>query len=107
MIAAMQLDRTTIKAVEILADSTARIVGTGSIVYLKLTRVVSVGSPQALVSARNEFDKLPSDRRSSIKTDAVDQAAKMNANKNTVSAIEAMFKPLTPIDGKVSRLVVR
>ena len=66
-----------------------------------------IGSPQPLDSARTEFDKLPSDRRTSIKSDAVDQAAKMNANKNTVSAIEAMFKPLTPIDGKVSRLVVR
>ena len=103
----MQLDKTTVKAVEILADSTARVVGTGSIVYLKLTRVVSVGSPQALDSARTEFDKLPGDRRQSIRVDAVTQAQKMNANKNTVAAIEAMFKPLTQMDGKVSRLVVR
>lgn len=103
----MQLDKTTVRAVEILADSTARIVGTGSIVYLKLTRVVSVGSPQALDSARTEFDKLPSDRRKSIRQDAVEQAEKLNAHKGTVAAIESMFKPLTPIDGKVPRLVVR
>src|SRR4051812_48459707 len=100
----MQLDKTTVRAVEILADSTARIVGTGSIVYLKLTRVVSVGSTQALDSARTEFDKLPNDRRNSIQTDAVTQAERLQANKNTVAAIESMFKPLAPIDGKVPRL---
>jgi hypothetical protein len=103
----MQLDKTTVRAVEILADSTARIVGTGSIVYLKLTRVVSVGSPQALDSARTEFDKLPTDRRSSIRTDAVTQAEKLKTTKSTVAAIESMFKPLTAVDGKVPRLVVR
>ena len=103
----MQLDKTTVRAVEILADSTARVVGTGSIVYLKLTRVVSVGSAQALDSARTEFDKLPSDRRGTIHTDAVEQAGKLKANKGTVAAIESMFKPLTPKDGKITRLVVR
>ena len=103
----MQLDKTTVRAVEILADSTARVVGTGSIVYLKLTRVVSVGSTQALDSARTEFDKLPSERRNSIRTDAITQAQKLKAAKSTVAAIESMFKPLTPADGKVPRLVVR
>jgi len=107
MMAGMQLDKTTVRAVEILADSTARVVGTGSIVYLKLTRAVSVRSPQALDSARTEFDKLPIDRRSSINKDAVEQANRMKASQTTVDAIEAMFKPLAPIDGKVPRLVVR
>ncbi|MSP49073.1 MAG: hypothetical protein EXQ95_07065 [Alphaproteobacteria bacterium] len=103
----MLLDRITVRAVEILADSTARTVGTGSIVYLKLTRVVSVGSRQALDSARTEFDKLPGDRRRSIRTDAITEAEKLKATKGTVAAIESMFKPLTPLDGKVTRLVVR
>lgn len=102
-----QLDKTTVRAVEILADSTARVVGTGSIVYLKLTRVVSVRSPQALDSARTEFDKLPADRRGSIRSDALTQATKLKAHRTTVEAIESMFKPLAPADGKVPRLVVR
>jgi hypothetical protein len=104
---ATHLDKTTVRAVEILADSTARAVGTGSIVYLKLTRVVSVRSPQALESARTEFDKLPGERRIVIHDDAVTQAKKLRASRTTVDAIEAMFKPLAPADGKIPRLVVR
>jgi hypothetical protein len=104
---ASQLDKTTVRAVEILADSTARAVGTGSIVYLKLTRVVSVRSQQALESARTEFDKLPGERRRYIHDDSITQAKKLRASRTTVDAIEAMFKPLTVTDGKIPRLVVR
>jgi hypothetical protein len=102
----MFLDKITVKAVEILADATARAVGTGSIVYLKLTRTVSVRSQAALDAARVEFDKLPGGRRKVIHDDAIDQARKMS-NESTVDAIEALLRPLQTMDTPVPRLVVR
>jgi hypothetical protein len=103
----MELDKITVRAVEILADATARAVGTGSIVYLKLTRAVSVRSEPALIAAKTEFNKLPGSRRASIRTDAVETANKLANGTDTLAAIDAMFKPLAQIGGNIPRLVVR
>jgi hypothetical protein len=102
----MEIDKITVRAVEILADATARAVGTGSIVYLKLTRAASVRSEPALKAARTEFDKLPGARRQVIRSDAIETASKLASGTDTLAAIDAMFKPLAAM-GKIPRLVVR
>jgi hypothetical protein len=102
----MEIDKITVRAVEILADATARAVGTGSIVYLKLTRAASVRSEPALNAARTEFDKLPGARRQVIRSDAIETANKLANGTDTLAAIDAMFKPLAAM-GKIPRLVVR
>jgi hypothetical protein len=102
----MEIDKLTVRAVEILADATARAVGTGSIVYLKLTRAASVRSEPALMAAKSEFNKLPGSRRKVIHNDAVETATKLASGEDTLAAIDAMFKPLAAI-GNIPRLVVR
>ncbi len=94
----MELDRITVRAVEILADETARVTGTGSMAYLHLTRAASVRTERALSAAKTEFDKLPGERRRIIRTSALDQATRL-AQKDS---------PLKPIaKGKVWPLLIR
>jgi hypothetical protein len=94
----MELDRITVRAVEILADETARVTGTGSMVYLHLTRAASVRTDRALHAAKAEFDKLPRDRRRTIQSGAIDHA-------HRVAAADQLLKPVAK--GKVWPLIIR
>ena len=98
MLGAMELDRLTIQAVEILADETARVTGTGSMVYLHLTRAASVRTERALNAAKLEFDKLPGERRQKIRTGAISHATRL-AGK------DKLLKPIAK--GKVWPLLIR
>lgn len=101
MLSSMELDKTTVRAVEILADETARVTGTGSMAYLHLTRAASVKTDRALDAAKTEFDKLPGERRRSISSSAIEHASRV------ASGNDSILKPIATTGKKVWPLLIR
>jgi hypothetical protein len=76
-----ELDKVTVRAVGILADATAKSIGSGSMVHLKLLRAQSIATQPALDAAGNLFDRLPAPQRAGIRDDAEQQAQDELQNK--------------------------
>ena len=91
------LDKVTIRAVGILADATARNIGSGSIVHLKLLRAQSIATQPALDAAGNLFDRLPGQQRSVISDDAQVQA-QGELKKEAFDEVRDIYKGLAPIE---------
>ncbi|MBI1778971.1 MAG: hypothetical protein HYR63_26845 [Proteobacteria bacterium] len=96
------LDKVTVRAVGILADATARNVGSGSMVHLKLMRAQTIASQPALDAAGSVFDRLPGEQRAGIRTDAETQAHEENKNQ-AFDEVRDLYKGLAPIDGPAEK----
>jgi hypothetical protein len=92
-----ELDKVTVRAVGILADATAKNVGSGSMVHLKLLRAQSIASQPALDAAGNLFDRLPAPQRAGIRDDAEQQAHEELQNK-AFDEVRDLYKGLGPLD---------
>jgi hypothetical protein len=92
-----ELDKVTVRAVGILADATAKSIGSGSMVHLKLLRAQSIATQPALDAAGNLFDRLPAPQRAGIREDAEQQAQDELQNK-AFDEVRDLYKGLAPID---------